>query len=126
MKNKKGEAYVLIAVVVIFLLIIGGIFLVTNLEARDSNVEEESQVSGTESQDSSASEKGSEREQEMEEEVIFNCKIDQDCEDSSDCTIDSCTGGVCLSTDVVLCYNGDGCCPQSCNSANDNDCLNIN
>ena len=102
MKDKIGNSYVIIGVVVIFVLIFGGIFLVSNL--KPIKTESESDV-------------------EANKREVVSCDVKEDCDDGSECTIDSCIENECLNTEVTLCYNNDGCCPVNCNSGNDNDCL---
>ncbi len=105
MKNKKANSYVIIGVIVLFILLIGGIFLIYNLKPVEAEIEN----------NENKSQKSSD----------FNCKVDEDCEDGNKCTLETCTGGVCIISDVALCYDNDGCCPKNCNSANDNDCLRV-
>jgi hypothetical protein len=51
-----------------------------------------------------------------------------DCNDGDPCTDDTLTGSAancnadCPHAPVTDCLNGDGCCPGTCNSINDNDC----
>ncbi len=98
--------YILIGVVVLFILVIGGILLVSNFSSVNANSQESQNP-------------------ETQEEVTMGCEMNEDCDDNDKCTIESCTGKVCIITDVLLCYNNDGCCPNNCNSANDNDCLSV-
>ncbi len=56
------------------------------------------------------------------------CNNNADCDDSDSCTgPDSCSNsGTCIascSNPSVACINGDGCCPLSCDSTTDNDCI---
>lgn len=50
------------------------------------------------------------------------------CDDASACTTDIMTGDpstcdvICTHDPVVNCVDGDGCCPVTCNSSNDDDC----
>lgn len=46
------------------------------------------------------------------------------CNDFDACTSgESCMGGICgMSSPVTVCMTGDGCCPATCNAANDLDC----
>ena len=99
MRDEAGQSYVIIAVVIIFVLIFGAVYLISKLKLQEN--EGIAPTGG-----------------------VINCEIDQDCDDQSDCTLDSCESEVCSNTDILLCYNGDNCCPKNCNSANDNDCLN--
>jgi hypothetical protein len=49
--------------------------------------------------------------------------------DNNACTKEACTpaNGLCVSTPITMCQNGDGCCPSGCTFANDNDCnCNVN
>lgn len=56
------------------------------------------------------------------EENLLQCDSDEVCDDLNNCTIDTCRENFCFNTDVILCYQNDGCCPKGCNSENDNDC----
>jgi hypothetical protein len=51
-----------------------------------------------------------------------SCNLDADCVDDNLCTLHYCEKGFCRITDVVLCYQNDGCCPKGCKPENDNDC----
>lgn len=51
-----------------------------------------------------------------------SCSEDYDCDDGNAYTIDYCYSEQCSNTEVVLCYQNDGCCPKSCTPANDGDC----
>lgn len=53
----------------------------------------------------------------------ISCLIDDDCDDGNSCTIDYCAKEKCSNTQVVLCYQNDGCCPKGCLPGNDNDCV---
>ncbi len=49
-----------------------------------------------------------------------------DCNDNNICTIDFCSDystPSCRNNPITGCINDDGCCPDNCNSDNDNDCL---
>lgn len=107
-KNKKANIYIIIGVVVIFVLIFGGVFLFSNLKKMKINSEKEKENSEN---------------LEKQEQVSMNCQVKQDCDDNDACTLESCTQGICTTSEVTLCYNSDGCCPENCNSGNDNDCL---
>lgn len=50
------------------------------------------------------------------------CVSDGDCADEDACTLHYCNVGKCAVTQVVLCYQNDGCCPSGCNIVTDNDC----
>lgn len=116
MKSKKANVYVIIGVIIIFLLFIAGVFLVSNLRMKkmgDQEVQESEKLS-----------ENQENVKEVKEKSRTNCEIDEDCNDNSACTVDSCNSGICINANIVLCYNGDDCCPEKCNSGNDNDCLN--
>jgi len=52
----------------------------------------------------------------------ITCTRDEDCIDENLCTLHYCDDGICRTTDVVLCYQNDGCCPSECTPENDNDC----
>ncbi len=52
----------------------------------------------------------------------ISCQNELDCNDDNLCTIDYCSEEKCYNTKVVLCYQNDGCCPESCTPENDNDC----
>ncbi|MCK5690712.1 hypothetical protein KAI87_15635, partial [Myxococcota bacterium] len=58
-----------------------------------------------------------------------NCPTAADCVDTNACTADAILGSAnncsaeCINTDIMLCIGGDGCCPGSCNQANDTDCI---
>ena len=52
----------------------------------------------------------------------LSCVCNDDCDNNQSCTLHYCDGGFCKSTEVVLCYQNDGCCPSGCTSDNDNDC----
>jgi uncharacterized protein YpmB len=108
MKNKRGNVYLAIGIVVIIILILGGIFLIYNLKKASEDLE-----------------KSKTSEREIQEKVILKCEIDQDCEDGNSCTINSCSGKKCIENEVLLCYNNDDCCPYNCDSSNDNDCLRL-
>ncbi|MCD4740092.1 hypothetical protein K8R43_02760, partial [archaeon] len=51
-----------------------------------------------------------------------DCTSNSDCDDGNSCTIDQCLNGICHLTDVTECTSGDGCCPEECTQANDDDC----
>jgi hypothetical protein len=56
------------------------------------------------------------------------CVSDSQCDDSKDCTLDRClNSNTCLARcetqAITQCANGDGCCPDSCDANNDNDCV---
>lgn len=51
-----------------------------------------------------------------------SCENDFNCEDGNSCTIDYCHNKECCNTEIVLCYQDDGCCPSGCTAKNDNDC----
>lgn len=105
MSEEKTSSYIIVGVIVIFILFIAGFLLISTLKIKEIKAEEE-EINNSQEQD-----------------ISENCKVNEDCNDDDACTIESCTGGVCITGDVVLCYNNDGCCPVNCNSANDNDCL---
>jgi hypothetical protein len=107
MGEEKASAYIIIGVILIFILFIAGFLIISTLNLRKIKANDET---GNNTQ---------------EQEVNENCKSDEECEDGNKCTLESCVGGVCISTEVKLCYNNDGCCPVGCNSGNDNDCLRI-
>ena len=47
------------------------------------------------------------------------CTVPEDCDDSNDCTIDDCVGGVCLNSpvpDASSCGDGGICCSGSCDT----------
>lgn len=50
------------------------------------------------------------------------CNVDSDCTDENLCTLHYCEKGECITRNVALCYQNDGCCPKGCNQINDNDC----
>ena len=55
------------------------------------------------------------------------CGNDGDCSDGDNCTTDTCSNAgtctaSCSNTDIVVCVDGDGCCPAGCNVATDSDC----
>lgn len=106
MKNKKANVYVIISVVVIFILILGGFFLFYTLKKSHENSKENQNP-------------------EIQEKVIMNCEVNEDCKDGNPCIINSCSEKKCVKSEVLLCYNNDGCCPENCNSGNDNDCLGV-
>jgi len=106
MKNKLGNAYVIIGIIVIFVLILGGVFLVLSLKKFDLDSDSK------ESQNFQVKEK-----------IIKSCEANADCKDQDSCVISTCSENMCVNTPVVLCYNSDGCCPENCNPSNDNDCL---
>jgi hypothetical protein len=131
MKNKKANVYVVIGVVVLFVLIVGGIILVSGIKNKDFSERIQNQNEGVENQSGQQIYENMQGESqeietpEVKEEMTSNCQAKEDCEDNDNCTLESCTGGVCISTEVLLCYNNDGCCPEGCNSRNDNDCLGV-
>ncbi len=51
-----------------------------------------------------------------------------DCNDSNACTLDAPTGDAgtcsaqCINEPIVVCTNGDGCCPGACDVSTDSDC----
>lgn len=55
-------------------------------------------------------------------ENVKTCLEDLDCQDDNDCVINTCRDGFCAETNVLLCYQNDGCCPSGCTPKNDNDC----
>ena len=57
------------------------------------------------------------------------CVINADCEDNNLCTIDECSltpPRTCSNTLITECINNDSCCPATCGSENDTDCIEIN
>jgi hypothetical protein len=45
------------------------------------------------------------------------------CDDKNDCTAsDVCSNGKCAGTSIVSCQDADGCCPNGCTLAQDDDC----
>jgi hypothetical protein len=45
------------------------------------------------------------------------------CDDGDACTSgDACQSGLCAGPAIVICVNGDGCCPTGCTTAMDDDC----
>ena len=107
-KNKRGNVYVVIVIVIIFILLAGGAFLVYKLKKASEKLEKSENSEG-----------------EIQEKVIMKCEVDGDCEDGDACTINSCSGKKCIESEVLLCYNNDGCCPYNCGGSNDNDCLGL-
>ena len=97
-----GRGSLLIFTCVFFILLIGVIFSVSKIsgDVEDRNIEE-----GGKNQT-----------------VQKTCVHDLDCQDSDACIINSCRDGFCAETNVILCYQNDGCCPQGCTEQNDNDC----
>lgn len=94
--NKKAGVPAIVFTVILFIIVIGILFLIK----KPIN-------------------------QETPTQTIDNgkaCVSDVDCFDGQACTLDSCIDGFCKYNQVVMCYNGDGCCPENCNQANDNDC----
>jgi cysteine-rich repeat protein len=55
------------------------------------------------------------------------CPTLADCNDNNACTTDTLlSAGTCMAscnhTPIIMCVNGDGCCPSGCNALNDNNC----
>jgi hypothetical protein len=99
MKLKKEKVYVTFAFVLAFLLMLGTVFFISKL----SITREHGFI--------------------IQEKEVLNCSSKNDCNDKDLCTIDLCKDSECSNTQIVLCYNNDNCCPDQCNSGNDNDCL---
>jgi hypothetical protein len=114
MKNKKAGASIIIGVVIIFLLIFGGVYLVLNINPVKANSENTEEIPEEEEKI------GIEKVIEVD---LVQCSEDIECEDEDECTINHCNEGICMLNQATLCYNNDNCCPEGCNSKNDNDCL---
>lgn len=56
--------------------------------------------------------------------AIDQCRSNLECNDNNTATRDECSGTPkrCVNTQITACINGDGYCPISCTSINDNDC----
>jgi len=55
------------------------------------------------------------------------CESAEECDDGNECTLDECSSDTlkkCIHTVIDQCKSNDGCCPETCNSASDNDCNN--
>jgi hypothetical protein len=52
------------------------------------------------------------------------CNATSDCNDSNQCTIDSCEGipRNCSNIEIITCTDNDNCCPAKCYYENDSDC----
>ena len=51
------------------------------------------------------------------------CTGDPECDDGDACNAaETCVGGACQAGTPPPCQNGDGCCPDGCDSGNDDDC----
>ena len=51
------------------------------------------------------------------------CTSDAECDDGDACNgAETCVGGSCQAGTPPPCQNGDGCCPDGCDSGNDDDC----
>lgn len=59
---------------------------------------------------------------EEDESELKECAVNSECVDEDLCTVHYCEDDMCMTGDVVLCYQSDGCCPSGCTPENDNDC----
>lgn len=57
--------------------------------------------------------------------VSTGCLSGSECNDGNGCTTDSCNSGTCSHISITSCTNSDGCCPNGCTVANDNDCASV-
>lgn len=99
MISKQEKIYVTFGFILLFLLMFGTVYFISKLSIRN----EQNFI--------------------IQEKEVINCNTKNDCDDGNSCTIDSCQNGKCFNTQIVLCYNNDNCCPSSCTSFNDEDCL---
>lgn len=50
------------------------------------------------------------------------CNETANCDDGNACTMELCLNHTCQYESISECMDNDGCCPENCNSMNDNDC----
>jgi len=51
------------------------------------------------------------------------CTLDSECNDNYNGTIDTCSSGNCVNTDITDCLDDDNFCPSGCTTINDNNCV---